>query len=79
MSPTAVSVKPIEDYKLFVSFDNGEDRIFDAKPLLSRGPWFEALRDEELFRTVHVAGLSVEWEEGQDICPDDLYYLSIPV
>ncbi len=28
---------------------------------------------------MHVAGLSVAWCGGQDICPDDLYENSVPV
>ena len=30
-----------------------------------------------MFNTVNVAGLSIEWDGGQDICPDRLYYDSI--
>lgn len=78
MRPKAIAVKPLEDYKLFVTFDNGETKIYDATPLI-KGDWFGQLKDPNVFKTVHVAGLSVEWEGGQDICPDDLYYSSVPV
>ena len=76
--PKAVDVKPLEGYKLFVVFDNGEQKIYDAKPLI-RGDWFGQLEDIKVFNTVHVAGLSVEWAGGQDVCPDDLYYSSVSV
>ena len=76
--PKAVDVKPMEGYKLFVVFDNGEQKIYDAKPLI-RGDWFGQLEDITVFNTVHVAGLSVEWAGGQDVCPDDLYYSSVSV
>ena len=76
--PKAVDVKPLEGYKLFVVFDNGEQKIYDAKPLI-RGDWFGQLEDITVFNTVHVAGLSVEWAGGQDVCPDDLYYSSVSV
>ncbi len=78
MTPSAINVKPLRDYKLFVTFDNGEEKIYDVSPLI-RGDWFGQLGDINIFNTVHIAGLSVEWEDGQDICPDDLYYNSIPV
>lgn len=26
-----------------------------------------------MFNTVKIAGLSIEWENGTDICPDELY------
>ena len=76
-SPKAIAVEPIEDYCLLVSFDNGEKRIYDAKPLI-KGDWFGKLRDPEVFATVHVAGLSIEWAGGQDVCPDELYFASRP-
>lgn len=75
-TPRAVKVKPIENYQLLLEFSNGENRIYDVKPLI-RGDWFGQLNDVSKFNTVHVAGLSVEWEDGQDICPDDLYYNSV--
>ena len=77
LRPTAVEVSPQNDYTLKVVFDNGEVKIFDVKPLI-KGSWFGELSDLEVFKTVSVTGLSVEWKNGQDICPDDLYYLSVP-
>jgi ABC-type glycerol-3-phosphate transport system permease component len=35
--------------------------------------------NKDTFNTAHIAGLSIEWEGGQDICPDDLYYSSKPI
>lgn len=78
MSPKATEVKPLANYKLLLKFDNGETRIYDTKPLI-RGDWFGQLNDPVFFRTVHIAGLSVEWAGGQDVCPDDLYDSSIPL
>ena len=76
--PQAVDVKPLDDYKLKILFNNGEMRIYDAKPLI-KGDWFGELKDKKVFDTVRIAGLSVEWSGGQDVCPDDLYYSSVPV
>lgn len=78
LRPKAIAVLPLDNYLIKVEFDNGEVRIFDVKPMI-KGKWFGELKDERIFRTVHVAGLSVEWANGQDICPDDLYYLSKPI
>lgn len=74
--PSAVDVKVLNDYKLLISFDNGEQKVFDVKPYI-QGDWFSELKDLDYFKTVHVAGLSIEWEHGQDICPDDLYVNSV--
>jgi Protein of unknown function (DUF2442). len=78
MSPQAIKVKPLDNYKLFLVFDNGEKKIYDVSPLI-RGDWFGQLSNMDIFNTVHIAGLSVEWEDGQDICPDDLYMNSYPM
>lgn len=77
MRPKAIDVKPLEDYMLLVTFDNGEIRTFDVKPYLSHKA-FEDLKKSSLFRTVKVGGLSIEWSNGADICPDELYNNSKP-
>ena len=76
LRPTAVSVTAADDYKLRINFDNGEQKIFDVKPYI-KGEWYGQLNDVDYFRKVTVNGYSLEWPNGQDICPDDLYYSSI--
>ncbi len=77
--PRAVKVVPQPaDYRILVTFDNGEERIFDVNPYLDFKAYRE-LKIPALFDTVKPAGLSVEWIHGQDICPDELYYNSVPV
>jgi len=76
--PKAVDVVPQPDYHLLVTFNNNEKRLFDVKPYFDFKP-FQELENEALFNTVKPAGLSVEWIHGQDICPDDLYYNSVPL
>jgi len=76
--PTAVKVEVLPDYCVLVTFDNDEKRIFDVKPYLEH-PSFKELKSPVLFATVKPGGLSIEWIHGQDICPDCLYYNSIPL
>ena len=75
--PRAIDVEPLEGYRLLVTFDNQERKVFDVKPYI-RGGWFGKLRDRALFDKVQIGRLSVEWPGGQDICPDRLYEDSIP-
>lgn len=35
------------------------------------------LNDEKKFKKVKIAGLSIEWENGVNICPDELYNNSL--
>lgn len=72
MRPKAINVQPLEDYILIIEFDNNESRYFDVKPYLNHKV-FESLKNKEKFKKVKISGLSIEWEDGQDICPDELY------
>jgi len=78
LRPRAVEVEPRPGYCLLVTFDNDEKRLFDVKPYLD-GPLFSELRNPVFFQTVRPKGLSIQWPHGQDICPDELYYNSIPI
>ena len=78
MTPRAIEVKPPEDYSLLLTFENGEQRVFDVKPYI-KGSWFGQLKNPEIFNAVRIAGLSVEWRNGQDLCPNCLYEDSVLV
>ncbi len=77
LQPSAVFVKPIENYHLLVRFDTNEEKVFDIRPYIS-GSWFGKLGDKDYFNTVHIANQTVEWENGQDISPEELYRNSVP-
>ena len=72
MRPKAVDVKALNGYKIEIVFDNGEKRILDITPYF-KFKVFEELKEKENFNKVKVSGLSIEWENGADICPDELY------
>lgn len=72
MRPKAIDVKPLENYEILVIFNNGEEKIFDVKPYLEHKVFAE-LKKKEMFKTVKVGGMSIEWANGADICPDELY------
>ena len=75
MRPKAIDVKPLKDYNIEMKFDNGEIKILDVKPYF-KFKIFEELKENDKFYRVKVSGLSIEWENGADICPDELYYNS---
>lgn len=72
MNPYVVKVQPRDNYRLEVTFDNGELRIFDMRPYLYRGI-FVRLQDRALFRAARVVAGSVEWPGGLDLSYDTLY------
>ncbi len=79
--PSVVDVKPLDDYLLLLTFENGEQRLFDAKPMLQgmEGKWLGELLDKNYFRTVRVSNGVVNWPNEQDICPDCIYEDSKPL
>jgi hypothetical protein len=74
----ARDVKPLPDFRLLITFDNGERRIFNVEPYLDKGV-FRELRNESLFKSVHVNFDAVEWANGADLCPEIVYAESVPV
>ena len=72
MRPKAIDVKVLKDYELEILFDNKERKTFDVKPYF-KFKIFKELKDMDEFNTVKISGLSIEWDNGADICPDELY------
>lgn len=70
-------VKPIENYKLILTFTDDSIKLFDMKPFLEKGI-FEELRDEALFKTVKVSFDTIQWSNGIHIDPETLYEDSVP-
>ena len=71
-----IDVKPLEQYRLLITFDNNEQRIFDAAPYLSDS-YFAPLRNMAIFKSAKINPITVEWAGGIDMCPDELYYNSV--
>jgi len=77
MNPRVKGVKPNPDYTITLFFTNGEVKRFDVKPYLKIGI-FQELKDQRVFNSVKPVLGSVQWENGQDFCPDTLYMDSVP-
>lgn len=80
LQPRLISVKPIDSSKLYLEYETGENKIFDVKPYIT-GSWYGELADVKYFCTVHLisGGGGIEWENGQDIAPHELYDNSVIV
>jgi hypothetical protein len=78
MNPYVKDVRPLDDYRLEVSFENGERRVFDVKPYIYRGI-FVRLQNPGLFQAARVVAGSVEWPGGLDLSYDTLYLESQPL
>ena len=77
MNPRVNAVTPNPDYTITLVFTNGEVKRFDVKPYLDIGI-FQELKDSRVFNSVKPVLGSVQWENGQDFCPDTLYMDGVP-
>jgi hypothetical protein len=78
MNPYIATAQPLENHELLLTFTNGEQRIFDAKPYLDKGV-FKRLRERSAFMGVRVVAGSVEWPGEIDLSYDTLYLGSQPI
>ncbi len=78
LQPRLTSVEPLPDMRLCLHYETGEIKVFDVTPY-ANGSWFGELRDEAYFKSVHLlpGGIGIEWVNGQDIAPHELYENSI--
>ena len=78
LQPRLMNVEPMDHLKLRLTYETGEIRLFDVTPYAS-GSWFGELREDAYFRTVRMlpGGTGIEWSNGQDIAPHELYECSV--
>lgn len=72
MNPRVINVVPEQNFKLIITFNNGEKKSFDVKPYLGIGI-FKELQDISVFNSVKPVLGSIQWVNGVDLCPDTLY------
>ncbi len=73
-----VEVKALENFLLYIKFQNGEEKIYDMKEML-KFDYYKNLREKENFKRVNVFGITLKWSTGEDIAPEKIYFNSIPL
>jgi hypothetical protein len=83
LRPKIFQVVPTTDYKVYIYFDDGRIKLYDAKPLIDKGGIFKKLEDISVFvNACTILNNTLAWDitgnrsttECIDICPDTLYY-----
>lgn len=60
--PEVIQVIPTDDFKVYVYFDDGSIKLYDAKELITKGV-FKPLQDIELFKsTCTVLNGTLAWD-----------------
>ena len=74
------NVTYVSDYKLQLTFEDGDIRLADLRPHLD-GEIFEPLKDINYFKTVCVNPDldTIVWDNGADMSPDFLYEIGMSV
>lgn len=67
-----VDAKVLRDGMMLVTFDTGEQRLFDTTEL--KGSAFEPLKDEKTLKDFSIFHGVLTWENGEiDIAPETVY------
>lgn len=68
-----VNVKVVNELSLLVTFESGEERIFDMSYLI-KYPVYKKLENYDFFKTVYVENGVLVWNNGEiDIAPEEVY------
>jgi hypothetical protein len=73
-----VSIRTTPDFQLELAFQNGEQRRFDMRPLLTMRPW-NCIATEQLFHRAAIAYGAVIWPGEIAVAPETLYDDSVPM
>lgn len=67
-----ISAKPMDGFKVFVTFENGVSGIFDCE-YLTADPYWAKLKSPALFRQVRAECGTLCWPEDIDIAPESVW------
>ena len=77
ITPDIIKVKVLREYFIYLKFKTGEEKVYDMKKYIQEKKYYEKLKNRKYFEKVKPRGETIEWEEGEDVCPENLYYDSI--
>lgn len=79
--PDLVKVASAGNCSLLLEFETGERRLLDVSSFADRGGLYDLLRNDEYLRLARVidGGLAIGWPEGQEVYPEALFEMSVPV
>lgn len=71
-------VQPSNDYTLLLTFADGEQKLYNARPLLDKAI-YSPLKNPAFFMKARAECGTVVWNDDIDIAPEHLYECSVPV
>lgn len=71
-----IELKVLDNYRVWLKFQDQEEKIIDLRPFLGEG-FTEELLDFNVFKKVFIEpGGGIAWENGYDFCPNYLKKLA---
>ena len=77
ITPDIIEVKALKDYYIYLKFKTGEEKVYDMKKYIEENEYYQKLKIRKYFENVRPRGETIEWEDGEDVCPETLYYDSV--
>ncbi|MDY7012915.1 MAG: DUF2442 domain-containing protein [Cyanobacteriota bacterium] len=73
-----IQVNPLEDYKLYLKFEDDREGVIDLSQRVEFDGIFEPLQNLDYFKTVKVNPEwgTIYWDNGADLDPDVLYAIA---
>ena len=77
ITPRIVAVRALKDYYIYIKFINGEEKVYNMEKCIKEIKYYEKLKERKYFEKIRPRGCTIEWQNGEDVCPENLYYESI--
>ena len=74
LTPRIKIVKALTDNLIYLKFVDGKEKVYDMTNLIETNKFYEKLKNKVYFEKVEPRGTTVEWPNGEDVCPENLYY-----
>ena len=70
-----IEVKPLNNYQLYLKFEDNQEGIINLEEIIKFVGIFQPLKDLDFFKTVKINPDwgTIYWENGADLDPDVLY------
>ena len=74
--PRIKEIKILDNFKFKILYVNGQKKIYDMKKSLNYD-FYKNLKNPNYFKLAKSVGTTIQWPNGEDIDPNDLYENSI--
>lgn len=77
ITPDIIKVKALDEYYIYLKFKTGEEKVYNMAPCIDEIKYYKNLKNKDYFKNVKPRGCTIEWENGEDVCPENLYFESV--